>query len=586
MALDGILLFGLARELNNILANGRVDKIQQPEIDEIHLTIRNKGRNYKLLLSASASHPRIHLTNQSKQNPMVPPKFCMVLRKHLSGGRFISVRQPGMERILEIDFEVINEIGDLDKKSLIIEIMGRHSNIIMTDSDGKILDAVKHVDNSVSRVREVLPGELYHYPPTQGKTDPLSATAEEVSAKFTAAEKENIPENILSNAYTGLSKITAKEICRIAEERSSRSASSTSPDEIAASFVDFISKVKDGMFEPTLLMDEEGKPKDVLPMPYGLFPLNRLKKYPTFSEALDDFFIERDKTERIQQRTAYLNRVIKNNLERCLRKLEIQTEELDKAKNAEMYRLYGELITANIYRIPPGIDEISVPDYYQPDLPLITIPLDRYKTPAQNAQNYFKLYNKAKTVLSKQSLLIQDTREEINYLESVAQNLSICENEAEILEIKDELIKEGYIRDKDASGKARKQQPASKPYRFISSDGFEILVGKNNIQNDHLTLKIASSHDIWLHTKLIQGSHVIIRTGGQPVPETTLLEAANLAAYYSKGRSSANVPVDYCPKKNVKKPSGAKPGMVIYNQYKTIYVTPSEEMVKSMKKLN
>ena len=582
MALDGVLLFGLAKELSSGLANGRIDKIQQPETDEIHITIRSMGRNCRLLLSASASHPRIHLTQQSKQNPLVPPMFCMVLRKHLSGGRFIGIRQPGMERILEIDFEVINELGDLDKKTLIIEIMGRHSNVILTDANGKILDSVKRVDNSVSRIREVLPGEQYQYPPSQGKANPLTASVEEVAEKLMEYDSSSSPEDILSKAYTGISKTTAKEICRLAKESSKNNP--LTPDDIASAFVNFITGVKNGNFKPALLLDNAGNPKDVLPLPYGLYPMERLKIFPSFSDALDEFFRERDKQERIQQRTAHLSRILKNNIDRCRRKLELQSEELEKAKNAEIYRLYGELITSNIYMIAAGVSEISVPNYYQPDCPLIAIPLDPAKTAAQNAQHYFKLYNKAKTVLNKQSLLIDETQEELNYLESVAQSLSICDNEAEILEIREELVKEGYIRNRSGSGKAKKTIP-SKPHRYVSCDGFEILVGKNNIQNDHLTLKVASANDIWLHTKLIHGSHVIIRTEGRPVPDSTLLEAANLAAYYSKGRSSANVPVDYCPRKNVKKPGGAKPGMVIYNQYKTIYITPSESMVLAMKKL-
>ncbi len=577
MALDGVLLYGLSKELENDLHGGRVDKIQQPEKDEIHLTLRNKGSNYRLLLSSSASHPRIHLIDQTKPNPMVPPMFCMVLRKHLSGGRLIRIQQPSMERILELSFEVINEIGDLGEKTLIIEIMGRHSNIILANPDGTILDAIKHVDSSISRVREILPGKQYVYPPSQGKTNPLEADLFDIENKLQSSDSGKSPANILSKSYTGISIATAEEILHRSEVNNGA---------LSNTFIDFFNNVRNNEFLPCLLMDPSGKPKDILPMAYTMYDRGSLKTYPSFSKALDEFYLVKDKIERIQQRTAHLHRVINNNLERCHKKLSLYIEELEKAKDAELHRLYGELITSNIYQIPDNAESVSLLNYYELDNPMITIALDPTKTPAQNAQSYYKKYNKAKRTEEKQSRLMKETQQEIDYLESINQNLSMCNNENDIMEIREELTQEGYLKDLSKKKKNKGQQTAStKPHHFLSSDGFEIFVGKNNIQNDQLTLKIALPSDLWLHTKTIPGSHVIVKAGGQSVPEATLLEAANLAAYYSKARLSTSVPVDYCPRKNVKKPNGAKPGMVIYEHYKTLYVTPSEEKVLEMKKL-
>jgi predicted ribosome quality control (RQC) complex YloA/Tae2 family protein len=454
--------------------------------------------------------------------------------------------------------------------------MGRHSNIILISPDGTILDAVKHIDFSISRVREILPGRQYVYPPSQGKENPLDADFLDIDQKLKSSESGKSPVNILSMSYTGISKTTAEEILH---------RSYIKNEALSYSFVNFFMDVQNKNFLPCLLMDHSGKPMDILPMAYTMFDPGLLKTYSSFSEALDEFFLVRDKMERIQQRTAHLHRVISNNLERCHKKLALYAEELEKAKDAEKHRLYGELITSNIYQIPSKAESVSLLNYYDSDSPMITIPLDITKTPAQNAQEYYKKYNKARRTREKQSRLMVETQEEINYLESINQSLSMCANENDIMEIRTELTQEGYMKDLTKKKKNKGQQMAPiKPHHFYSSDGFEILVGKNNIQNDQLTLKTAQASDLWLHTKTIPGSHVIVKTRGQSIPETTLLEAANLAAYYSKARSSTNVPIDYCLRKNVKKPSGAKPGMVIYDHYKTIYITPSEEMVQSMKR--
>lgn len=576
MAFDGVLIHGLANELNSSLAGGRVDKIQQPEKDEIHMIIRTKGKNRKLLLSASANHPRIHLTEQSKTNPKTPPMFCMVMRKHLSGARVSFVKQHGMERIVEIRFEGITELGDKSEKSLIIETMGRHSNIILIDSNGLILDAVKHVGHNISSVREVLPGRKYSYPPSQGKVNPLNVKALDVAQLLQSYEGQSSLNNLLARSYTGVSKVTAKEICFRGGETAS---------EIPHVFEHFFQQIKDNELKPTLLLDATGKPTDVLPIPYTMYQASRLKTFSSFSEALDEFFLARDKKERLMQRTSHLHRVIKNNISRCYKKIEIQKEELEKAKDAEQYRLFGELITSNIYQVPAGAKQVILHNYYSSDNSTITIPLDSAKTPAQNAQYYFKIYNKYRRVQETQSRFLQETQKELEYLESISHNLTMSNDDSDIAEIHEELIREGYIKEKAQRKAGKKNTLVSKPHHFLSSDGLEIFVGKNNLQNDRLTLKTAMPNDLWLHTKGIQGSHVIIKTDGKPVPDTTLLEAANLAAYYSKGRSSSNVPVDYCYRKNVRKPKGAKPGMVIYENYKTLYVTPSEEKMLAIEKI-
>ncbi|NLA83999.1 MAG: fibronectin/fibrinogen-binding protein [Clostridiales bacterium] len=590
MAYDGVLLYCVTRELESKLVGGRINKIQQPDKDEIHITIRSKGNNYKLLLSASANYPRIHLSRHTKTNPLVPPVFCMVLRKHLLGGKLISIHQPNMDRILELNFEVIDEMGDLQVKKIIIEIMGKHSNIILTGAKGLILDAIKHVNSNISRVREVFPGIPYVSPPSKNKLDPFKVHISDVVNKLQTHESRFQPADIIVKSFFGISKITAEEICHRAynhiTEKYADSAykciGKVSIENIAISFMRFFQEMVHNKFQPTILLDEENKLKDIFPMRYTMFHSELLKSYNSISDALDDFYFIRDQKERIQQRSSQLSRVVRNNLERCRNKLQKQIDALERAKKLEQYRLYGELITANIYQIPKGAKEIVLTNYYEPESPMVLIPLQPDKTPVQNAQIYFKQYNKAKTILEKHSQLIEETNNELEYLESILHYLSACINESDIIDIHEELIREGYLKNKSKSENKRKKN-ISKPHRFLSSDGLEILVGKNNTQNDQLTFKTAAPYNIWLHTKAVHGSHVIIKTNKQPVPETTLKEAANLAVYFSKGRNSSNVPVDYCYKKYVKKPKGAKPGMVIYDNFKTIYITPSEDMLFPMR---
>jgi len=587
MAYDGVLLNCVIEELRNKILNRRIDKVYQPEKDEIYLLIRSRDEELKLLLSASANHPRIHLVRSTKPNPLTPPMFCMLLRKHLTGGRIVDIIQPQMERIAEILIESTNELGDLAVKRLIIEIMGRHSNIILVDENGKIIDSIKHVNEAMSRVRQVLPGLPYSPPPAQDKRNPLSETPESFKALLKSTSTNKKVENVLLNSYMGISPITASEIVYRALGDKPAGVLDLSEEQLEAlcrSFSEFFDCVKHKQFSPAMLKDETGFPRDIFPFIYHQYAASMMEGYSSVSEMLDAFYSQRDRLERLQQQTSNLSRLIRTNLERCQKKLAIQLEDFQQAKEADKFRLWGELLTASAHSIPKGVKEVSLVNYYDPDGSTVTIPLDERKSPIQNAQEYFKKYAKAKSTLDKVSKQIDESREEIEYLEGLLESLEKCTDESDVEEVHQELVEQGYIK-KSPRDKKQAQTP-SRPHHFISSNGFDIFVGKNNYQNDRLTLKTAGANDIWLHTKNIPGSHVIIKSGGRPVPESTLVEAALLAAYFSKGRNSSNVPVDYCPRKNVKKPGGAKPGMVIYEGYNTIYVTPSEEKIQRIRKVN
>ena len=587
MAFDGILLNCVISELKEKILNGKIDKIHQPEKDEINILVRNKGNNYKLLLSANPNNSRIHLTQINKSNPLSAPMFCMLLRKHLTGGRIINIEQPQFERIAVMHIESKNELGDLSIKKLIIEIMGRHSNIILVDDTNKILDSIKHVSQEMSRVRQVLPGKQYISPPSQGKQNPLVQKFESVLEFIEGSNPSHKPDKIISSGFTGISGVSAREIVFRAIGQKECSLKNLSPEDknkLASSFINFFEVIKAQNFRPCILKNDQGLPVDIFPVTFYQYSLDYQESFASISEALELFYRERDKSDRIKQRSSSLHRILNNNLERAQNKLGVLLEEMRNAEKAETYKLWGELITANIYNIPKGAKEVQLVNYYDEDGATVTIPIDPKKSPAQNAQIYFKKYNKAKNAIDMVGKQIEETKEEIDYIENQLHNLEKCTDESEIDEIREELIKEGYIKNNDRKRYLQKTPP-SKPHHFISSDGFDIFVGKNNAQNDRLTLKTASPEDIWMHTKNIPGSHVIIKTQGRSVPDSTLFEAGMLAAYFSKARLSSNVPVDYCPRKNVKKPNGAKPGMVIYENYNTMYITPSEEEIGKMRKV-
>lgn len=575
MALDGITISHIAWEINEKALLGRIDKIFQPEREEIIINIRAKGQNLKLLLTAAADRPRLHFTKSSKTNPMQAPLFCMVLRKHLSGGKLTKIIQPDFERILELRIEALNDMGDLAEKRLIIEIMGKHSNIILVDENGLILEAIKHVSHEKSSVREVLPGKAYEAPPSKGKRNPLLAERNDFLETLRLKENHKL-QSMLYQSYSGISPLMAGEVCYRAGLDAGSFGQEICLEEGEGLFTAFhtsMESVRQGAYDGRIYYDSLGKPFEFSSLPLTMLRDNTCKPYDSISELLEDYYGDKDRFSRQIQKTADLRRLVNQHLERCVKKKELHLQTLEDTKNKEQLKLCGELITAYIHMVKKGMTVLTCQNFYDEDMPQTEVPLDPDLTPAENAQKYFSQYNKGKrTFAALQEQMIQN-EQEIQYLESVLSTLTTSETEAELDEIRQELYEQGILHKRKAD---RQKQKKSKPLSYTSSDGFEIFVGKNNKQNDELTSG-ASPRDIWLHTKEIPGSHVIIKTNGQEVPDQTLLEAANLAAYYSKARQSGQVPVDYTPKKYVKKPNGAKPGFVIYETNKTVYVTPEEE---------
>ncbi len=590
MALDGVFIYSLADELSNALAGAKIDKIYQPEKDEILIHIRKQRESIKLLLSASSSNPRAYITSEPpKENPGVPPTFCMLLRKSLTGGRIVDVTQPDFERIISITVEVYDELKNKKNMNLIIEIMGKHSNIILVDSlENKIVDSIKRVPLSISSYRQVLPGNRYMSPPPQDKLNPMD---EIPLSKFSEVIRgSNAPVfKSVYQSFKGISPLVSREILHRAsvdESSPAMSLESFEIEKIYDSFTRVFGQLKNKIFSPCISID---RATDSL----IAFSCIRLTMYSSYSYIessspsfiLEKYYTQRDNKERIKQKTINLRKNISNKLDRLYKKLQKQNEELLEAQNAPHFKLQGELITSYIYMIQKGMEEISLQNFYDENGGEITVKLNKNLTPSENAQKYFKKYSKLKNASIMLSDQIKMTKAEADYLENVLYSIENCENISEIEEIRNELIAEGLVKDrvkkkKDPKPSASKE---SEPLHFFSSDGFEILVGKNNKQNDRLTLKIASPSDVWLHTKNIPGSHVIIKTDDGEASEQAVLEAATLAAYFSKAKMSAKVPVDYTERKNVKKPSGSKPGMVIYETNKTVYVTPSEEEFTKIK---
>ncbi len=586
MPFDGIVTKCVVNELNNLLSGGRVDKIFQPEADEIVLLIRSNSQNYRLVASANANYPRLHITSAQKENPQIPPVFCMLLRKHLSGGKLLNISFHDYERVISINIESVNELGDLSVKRVVVEIMGKHSNIILLNSEDKIIDSVKHIDSDISSVREVMPARPYLLPPAQNKILPEELIPEDIFAPHSVSEAKHI-EGLLLNTIKGFSPYTCREICNAANVDSKTPIDKlTTADRsaIITALKAYLSQIVMNEFEPCIIYQDKNflKPLDF----YCFEPKQQVfyKKYELLTVGLDEYFALRDTNERLAQKMGDVVKVIKNSIDRCQKKIALFHDKLRDVSDRDKLQLYGELITANIYCIPAGSKTAHVLNYYNENEEYIDIPLNEYKTAQDNAQKYYKQYAKAKSTHLNVTRQLEDTLKELEYLQSVQTMLDNCSSRQEIDEIRQELIDQGYIRSSARNAKKKQDKPLS-PLQYQSRDGFQILVGKNNKQNDELTLKLAASSDIWLHTKNIPGSHVIIRAERREVPDTTLLEAAILAAYHSSAKMSGNVPVDFTAVKNVKKPSGAKPGMVIYESFRTISVTPSEDQVISIKKI-
>lgn len=586
MALDSAAVFALSRELSSAICGGRIEKVYQPERDEIMLFIRTFTDSYKLLISASPSNARINFTDTSKENPKVPPMFCMLLRKHLQSGKILEVSQPDFERIIKITIQSYNDLGDLVKKHLIAELMGRNSNIILTDDDGKIIDSARHIDLTQSSVRQILPGLTYQSPPPQDKA-PILDNGADIIIDFSAAAQS--ADRAIMSAISGISAVTARELVYNVTGRTDTRCGeldTAKKDRITAAAYGYRHEILSGQFSPTLICESEGGRL----IDFSVTAVKQYEgsaicsEYKSMSELLDAFYRKRDTKERMKQKSADLLKLINTNLERLSKKLIIQQKTLRDAENKEEYKRYGDLLTSSIYMIKQGDTELTVPDYFTPGTPDVTIRLCPTLSPAQNAQKYYKKYTKAKTAEIEVKKQLEATLSDIDYLESTLTLAENCTTTADISAIRAELAEQGYL--KRRNEKKRQKQEQSKPYHFISSDGFDIYVGKNNIQNDTLTLRFANTSDIWFHTKKIHGSHTVIKLGlDKNVPKSTMLEAAALAAYYSKARESNQVPVDYTTIKNVKKPNGAKPGMVIYDGYNTIYIAPKSPEALGIKEL-
>lgn len=591
MALDGAFLRQLKQELEREILDARVDKIHQISREELVLVLRQKGGSKKLYLSAGADSPRIHLTTMSFENPKTPPMFCMLLRKHLSGAKVVELRQVGLDRILHILFETRNELGDLVRLTGALEIMGRHSNFILVDQEGRVMDSIKRIDDTMSSVRPVLPGMRYTLPPPQDKLDLTQTTPQELRERLCRGKDVPLSKAVLG-AVQGVSPIVCREIADYTLQGDDRVVSSLTQDQWDR-FSFFLGKlipmVRDCTGIPTSVIDAKRKPVD-----FSFLDLHQYggamftRTYPTYSQLLDDFYTQRDNLQRMRHRSADLLRVLSNNADRVARKLALQKKELEDCAGREQLRIWGDLLNANLYAFRKGDRWVKLPNYYEEGMPQVEIPLDVRKTPAQNAQKYYAEYRRADTAEKKLRELISQGQEEAVYLDSVLDALVRAQTNDELDAIRGELALGGYVRSRQRQGGNRpgsKKSPKEQrlpPKRYRSDDGFTILVGRNNLQNDQLTLKESRGRDVWLHTKNIPGSHTIVVSQGQEVPDTTLHQAAILAAVNSKAAESSQVPVDYTLIKNVKKPRGAKPGMVIYVQYQTAYVTPDLELEKRL----
>ncbi|MDR0929191.1 MAG: NFACT RNA binding domain-containing protein [Oscillospiraceae bacterium] len=567
--MDGILLAAVAREITEKLLGARVDRVSQPEKDELHLTLRGREGTHRLLLCASAMSARAHLTGIAKPNPMDAPMFCMLLRKLLGGARLAQVAQPGGDRLLELTFDCLDDLGESTQRVLSCEIMGRHSNIILRNSDGIILDSIRHVGADVSRVREVKPGLPYAPPPAQDKLSPADATAAQLAAALEAAPARL--DKALSQVLAGVGMGTAQELCYRLTAQASPLLDAPARMALAAPLCDLLAALPN-MSPPTLLLDEAFEPRDVLPFPARSLPDDRQRPVPEGpGAALDLCYAARDRRERMAQKSASLAKSLRTHIERCEKRLQVHEETLLTAPQVEEARITGELLTANLHRIPRGAALVEVPDYYTGGARAVA--LDTRLTPAQNAQKYYKQYQKMKAARAHAIEQAEQARQELAQLFTWQDDLRKCEAVAELDEIRAEMVRAGYLRASHRRGKPQKPAP-SKPMLFTSPDGLTVRVGRNSAQNDRLTTA-APPDALWLHAKDMPGSHVLIEATGE-VPEATLRFAANLAAWFSRGYQSAQVPIDYTRRKYVKKPAGAAPGAVIYTHQRTVFVRPEE----------
>lgn len=577
MSMDGLSLYSAMNELNKRLAGGKIDKIQQTDKEELLLMVRSLGQTYRLLINASAADNRVQLTELKKQAPSEAPMFCMLLRKRIAGGKIVRFEQERLDRVLKISIETYNDLGDLSVFALYCELMGKHSNIILVNEKGVIVDAIKHVGLGMSSVRFVMPGLEYSAPPAQDKQDPSKASADDFSMAMCMVGMSIA--KALSNAFFGLSPaVAAQLVARYTDKTECTQLSEAEREELAERLAAFYADMAQGKEKASAVLNALGETEAVYPFAIAG---GGIKLYDSIGEALDSLYINSDRREWAKRHGASARKVLQNNIERCEKKLALYADALNSGEQMEKCRLYGELLTANLHSLKSGTDTAAVDNYYADPVERIAIPLDRQLTPGENAQRYYKKYQKLKAARDMAIVQREQTLSELNYLEGQLDNLTKCTAENELSELIEELKDQGYIK-RDKGGKKKMKLAASKPMHFVSSTGADIYVGKNNRQNDELTLRFASPNDIWMHAKNIPGSHVIVKGAGEQ-DTAAMTEAALLAAYYSRARGSENVAVDYTPRKYVKKPAGAKPGMVIYTTNKTAYVTPSEEAVAGLK---
>lgn len=573
MPLDAIYLSALTAELKEKLVGGRIDKVQQPERDMLLLSLRAKGENLRLLLAAGTGNARVHLTESDFENPAEPPMFCMLLRKHLVGAHISAVYQPDFERLLIIELEGHDEMGFASQKKLVAEMIGRSANVILVDGEGRIVDCMRRMDFGGDAQRRMLPGMIYRLPPKQEKPPLLETDSAQRKTMIAGSDRQQSLDKWLLSSFAGLSPL----VCRELAHRCGGSYD-TLPELLDA----FVDSVQAGDLRPTILY-EEGKPRDFSFMPISQYgPSVSCREEESFSKLLDSFYSQRDRAEQQRRRSHQLFKTVRTIRDRIQRKLASQTEELRRTEDRDEVRKTAELVTANIYRIKKGDRTLECVDYYDPECPVIRIALDPLKTPQQNAAALFKEYNKLKAARAHLTGLIEEGERQLDYLNSVLELLSLSETEKDISDIRRELIATGYLRKQGGSKADRSKGQA--PWRFVTDDGFEVLAGRSNVQNDELTTKTGRRTDYWFHTQRLHGSHVILRCNGLEPTELAIAQASAIAAYYSQGREGGKVPVDYTMLRFVRKPSGALPGKVIYTDYKTIMTGADEALVKRLKK--
>lgn len=580
MAFDGVVISNIVKDMKERLTGGRIYKIYQPESDEINLVIKNLGTTFRLMLNASPTLPLVYFLPENKVNPATAPNFCMLLRKHIGNGRIVGVEQPGFERIIMIDIEHLDEMGDLCRKKLVIELMGKHSNIIFTEENGRIVDAIKRIGAQISSVREVLPGYDYVLPPNE-KVDPLEVSKEYFQTII--LEKAMSVEKAIYSSITGFSKLIAGELCYEAGvdgNFSTDSLAESNKEMLWNAFSRLVTRVKDGNYEPVIVYDQD-EPVAFSSIPLMMYNDLNQEYFKDISELLASYYAKKDISSRIRQKSTDLRKVLATAVERTSRKYDIQRKQLKDTEKRDKYRIYGELLQTYGYEVQTGDKEAKVMNYYTNEE--VTIPLDTTLTPVENANRYFNKYNKLKRTYEASLTLVEESKKTLEHLISLQNSMEIATSEADLAEIREEMVIAGLVKAKQ-NRKSGVKQEKSKPLHYISSDGFHMYVGKNNLQNDRLTFKTAGTKDLWFHAKEMPGSHVIVKLeGAEDVPDATYEEAARLAAYYSSGKTSPKVEIDYTRRGNLKKPPQANPGYVIYHTNYSMVALPDIKGIEEIK---